>query len=83
VGLIYYSVRLINTREIPWMVLYNINDKDTTNIVSDIIKAVKKIRANNVCGPNNIPAFLVVGSIRCVLTPLRHVFNLMLSTICL
>jgi hypothetical protein len=31
---IYYSVRLIITREIPCIVLYNINDKDTTNIVS-------------------------------------------------
>jgi hypothetical protein len=28
-----YSVRLI-IREIPCIVLYNINDKDTTNIVS-------------------------------------------------
>jgi hypothetical protein len=34
VGWIYYSVRLIITREIPCIVLYNINDKDTTNIVS-------------------------------------------------
>jgi hypothetical protein len=34
VGSIYYSVRLIITREIPCIVLYNINYKDTTNIVS-------------------------------------------------
>jgi hypothetical protein len=26
----------------------------------DIIKAVKKIRVNNVCGPDNIPAFLLL-----------------------
>jgi hypothetical protein len=30
----YYSVRLIITRETPCIVLYNINHKDTTNIVS-------------------------------------------------
>jgi hypothetical protein len=30
----YYSVRLIITPEIPCIFLYNINDKDTTNIVS-------------------------------------------------
>jgi hypothetical protein len=34
VAWIYYSVRLIITREIPCIGLYNINDKDTTNIVS-------------------------------------------------
>jgi hypothetical protein len=30
----YYSVRLIITREMPCIVLYNIHDKDATNIVS-------------------------------------------------
>jgi hypothetical protein len=29
-----YSVRLVIIREIPCIVLYNIKDKDTTNIVS-------------------------------------------------
>jgi hypothetical protein len=34
VGCILNYVRLIITREIPCIVLYNIKDKDTTNIVS-------------------------------------------------
>ena len=42
---------------------------------NDILKAVKGIKANNVCGADNIPAFLIVDCISCFLSPLCHIFN--------
>lgn len=49
-------------------------------VETDILKAAKKIKANNVCGPDNLPAFFVVDCIRFLSTPLLHIFNLILNS---
>ena len=46
----------------------------------DILTAGKKIKANCVCGPDDIPAFFVVDCLQFILKPLCHLYNLMLKT---
>ena len=48
---------------VPILHLFNIENWD-------ILKVVKKIKANNVSGPDHVPAFIVKDCIRCFLTPL-------------
>ena len=52
---------------------FRINDED-------ILKAAKKLKCNNVCGPDNIPAFLVADCINCFIDPLCYIYNLILTT---
>jgi hypothetical protein len=47
---------------------------------SDVMSAVKKLKSNRVCGPDNIPAFIVVDCITCIVEPLCHIYNLILQT---
>ena len=65
---------------------FNENCDNRTNLSrfsiedGDILKAVSKMKPNNVCGSDNIPAFLIVDCINCLLLPLRHIFNLILKS---
>ncbi|XP_063915734.1 uncharacterized protein LOC135131813 [Zophobas morio] len=46
----------------------------------DILKAAKKIKPNFVCGPDDIPAFLVIDCLQYLLKPLCHIYNLILKS---
>src|SRR5699024_2984208 len=50
-------------------------------ISEDDVKAgAKKIKANCVSGPDNIPAFFVIDCLEHLLKPLCHLYNLILKT---
>ena len=53
--------------------MFSIND-------NDILQAVRKIKANYVCGTDCIPAFLLVDCIHSLLPVLQYIFNLVLKT---
>ncbi|XP_063930365.1 uncharacterized protein LOC135142575 [Zophobas morio] len=47
---------------------------------SDVVKAVKRIKSNNIAGPDRVPAFIVSDCISCFVVPLLHIFNLIIKT---
>ncbi|XP_063929874.1 uncharacterized protein LOC135142136 [Zophobas morio] len=51
-------------------------------IVSEkmITEAARRIKPNLTMGPDNVPAFVVKECITCLITPLLHIFNLILKT---
>ncbi|KAJ3652415.1 hypothetical protein Zmor_018383 [Zophobas morio] len=47
---------------------------------ADILSAVKKTKPNKVCGSDNIPAFIIRDCITSFLSPLCHIYNLIILT---
>ena len=45
-----------------------------------ITEAARRIKPNLTMGPDNVPAFVVKECITCLITPLLHIFNLILKT---
>ena len=46
----------------------------------DILNAVKRVNANNVCDADDLPAFVLVDCINCLLSALQHTFSVILKS---
>lgn len=81
---VFHSVPDINTQLLDDTSFHTINTSYMVEIDivnrEDIIKAVKKMKANMCSGIDNIPAFIIKDSLFAIMDPLLFIFNKCLHT---